>query len=59
MIGWPQIKKLLGKRRRTDSGRQPGEADPRRSAEDVAREVAKREQHRLAILSDYGRTLGY
>jgi len=59
MIGWSQIKKLLGKRRRTDLGRQPADADPRRSAEDVAHEVAKQEKHRLAILRDYGRTLGY
>jgi hypothetical protein len=59
MIGWSQIKKLLGRRRRTDSGCQPGDTEPRHSAEDVAHEVAKQEKHRLAILRDYGRTLGY
>jgi hypothetical protein len=59
MMGSSQIKKLLGKRRRTDSGCQPGDTEPRRSTEDVAQEVATQEKYRLAILRDYGRTLGY
>jgi hypothetical protein len=51
--------KLLGKRQKNNADRRPVDARVRRTPDEIAHEVAKQEAHRLAILRDYGRTLGY
>jgi len=48
-----------GRSAKTNVGRHIADAEPTRSRDDIDRHVAKQEENRLAILEDYGRTLGY
>jgi hypothetical protein len=59
LIGWSRMRKLLRVRPKTKADRPVVDARPMRSREDIDRHVAKQEELRLALLEDYGRTLGY
>jgi hypothetical protein len=52
------MRKLRQIRPTTGADRGQVDAEPRRSTDDITREIAKREAARLALLRDYGRTLG-
>ena len=53
------MRKLLRPRAKTKVDWHIADAKPTRSRDDIDRQVAKQEELRLALLEDYGRTLGY
>jgi hypothetical protein len=53
------MRKLFRVRSRINADRRPADSKPGPSRYEIARHVAKQEELRLAILRDYGRTLGY
>ena len=59
LIGWSLVRKLLRPRAKTKVDRHIADEKPTRSRDDIDRHVAKQEELRLALLEDYGRTLGY
>ena len=59
LLGWTLVRKLLRVRPKANGDQRSADARPVPSLDDIAREVAKQDERRLAILEDYGRTLGY